>query len=136
MAVLVDSNVIIDILTCDENWFSWSKGKLIQLAAEGELIINQIILAEVAVGLKSERELNLAVPESIFRRESLPWEAAFVAAKRFLEYRRRGRLKSVPLPDFYIGAHAIVKGYKLLTRDPKVYRNYFPELEIITPAKP
>ena len=133
MAVLVDSNVLIDIFTCDRRWFGWSREQLIRLADEDELVINQVILAEIAVGFESEKELNFALSEMPVRRENLPWEAAFVAAKRFLEYRRRGGAKKVPLPDFYIGAHAFVKGYKLLTRDKRLYRTYFPEVELVAP---
>ncbi len=133
MPVLVDSNVIIDILTSDKNWFAWSKEKLISLATEDELVINQIILAEIAVGFKSEKELKKILTEMPFKKESLPWEAAFTAAQRFLRYRRQGGSRKVPLPDFYIGAHALVRGHRLLTRDVKVYKAYFPELQLITP---
>ncbi len=132
-AVLVDSNVLIDVAQRDPQWFVWSSSILARLGEGSRLVINPIILAEVSASFASPLELEAALPSEYFQRESLPWEAAFLAGRCFVEYRRRGGQKRLPLPDFYIGAHATVRGYRLLTRDPARYRTYFPELEILAP---
>jgi predicted nucleic acid-binding protein len=92
-----------------------------------------ISYAEVSVGFVRIEDLNAALPPPTFHRLALPWEAAFLAAKCFLAYRKRGGVRTSPLPDFYIGAHASVSGMKLLTRDAKRYRTYFPKLGLIAP---
>lgn len=130
---LVDSNVILDVLTEDPQWFEWSAQKLSDLVEQGTLIINPIIFAEVSIGFNQKEELEAALPETFFRRDPLPYEAAFLAGKSFLEYRRKGGSRNFPLPDFYIGAHALVDNLPLLTRDINRYRTYFPALTLITP---
>lgn len=132
--VLVDSNVILDIATEDSRWFNWSSSQLNELAARHVLVINPIIYAEVSVGYDRIEDLDGALPPESFRREALPWEAAFLAGKAFRLYRRRGGRRQSPLPDLYIGAHAAVRGFRLLTRDARRYRSYFPRLELITPC--
>ena len=134
-AVLVDSNVLLDIATADPTWESWSSQALARAANEAVLVINPIIYAEVSIGFDRVEELEQALPVDLFRRESLPYEAAFLAGKCFLEYRRRRGTKTSPLPDFYIGAHAAVAGLRLLTRDARRYRTYFPKLELIQPSR-
>ena len=131
--ILVDSNVILDVATEDRNWSAWSAGALEEAGESGVLIINPLIYAEVSIGFDSIEDLDEALPESRFRREPLPFEAAFLAGKAFLAYRRRGGRKSTPLPDFYIGAHAAIERFTLLTRDARRYRTYFPSLNIIAP---
>lgn len=131
--VLVDSNILIDIGTNDPTWGSWSSMALAEAAAVTPVVINPIIFAEVSVGYDSIESLNAAFPWSLYRREALPWEAAFLAGKCFKTYRQRGGPRTTPLPDFYIGAHAAVRGLALLTRDPNLYRSYFPRLEVIAP---
>ncbi len=131
--VLVDSNVILDVLTEDAQWFEWSSGRLAELAAETPLVINPVIYAEVAIRFDRIEDLDDAVPADHFRREALPWEAAFLAGKAFLQYRRRGGKRRSPLPDFYIGAHAAVRALRLLTRDAGRYRAYFPTVRLICP---
>jgi predicted nucleic acid-binding protein len=131
--VLVDSNVILDVLTEDPQWFAWSAQMLTHHADQGTLIINPLIYAEISVGFNQAEELEAALPSDFFRRDPLPYEAAFLAGQRFLEYRRRGGDRRSPLPDFYIGAHAAVTGMSLLTRDINRYRTYFPTVQIITP---
>jgi len=133
MSVLVDSNVILDVATEDRTWGEWSARALARVADETVLVINPIIFAEVSVGFSRVEELEEALPPEVFRREPLPYEAAFLAGKSFLAYRRRGGHRPVPLPDFYIGAHAAVAGHQLLTRDAARYRTYFPRLKIIAP---
>jgi hypothetical protein len=132
-SVLVDSNVLLDIATNDPTWSDWSSAMLERLGDEAILVINALVYAEVSVGFPTVEELEAALPTDLFRREPLPYEAAFLAGKCFLDYRRGGGTKRSPLPDFYIGAHAAVAGYRLLTRDATRYRTYFPRLEVIAP---
>jgi predicted nucleic acid-binding protein len=130
---LVDSNVLLDIATNDAAWFDWSSQALESAANDSPLAINAIIYAEVSIGFQRIEDLESAIPSSLFRRHGLPFEAAFLAGKAFLQYRRRGGGRATPLPDFYIGAHAAVAGFRLLTRDPKRYQTYFPSVELIAP---
>ncbi|MCP9484763.1 MAG: type II toxin-antitoxin system VapC family toxin [Gaiellaceae bacterium MAG52_C11] len=132
--VLVDSNVLIDILSSDERWLAWSGAALGTYADETWLAIDQIVYAELSVHFERREELDEAVPESQYARLALPWEAAFLAGKCFLAYRRAGGSRRSPLPDLYIGAHAAVAGMRLLTRDATRYRTYFPKLELIAPS--
>lgn len=131
--VLVDSNVLLDVATEDPTWSEWSSATLEQVGEEAVLVINALVYAEVSVGFPTIEALEAALPNELFRREHLPYEAAFLAGKCFLEYRRGGGTRRSPLPDFYIGAHAAVAGYRLLTRDVSRYRTYFPRLELIAP---
>jgi predicted nucleic acid-binding protein len=130
---LVDANVLLDILTEDDNWLEWSSKAVAAAAERGSLAINPIIYAEVSVGFERIEEVDSALPEDDFERRPLPWEAAFLAGKCFLSYRRAGGPRRSPLPDFYIGAHAAVEGMPLLTRDPARYRTHLPKLELIAP---
>jgi hypothetical protein len=131
--ILVDSNVLLDVITEDEHWYDRSATVLARLAGNHGLVVNPIIYAEVSIGFDRIEDLDTALPENAFRREPLPWEAAFLAGKCFVKYRRAGGARRAPLPDFYIGAHAAVRGIPLLTRDPARYRTYFPRLELILP---
>jgi predicted nucleic acid-binding protein len=131
--VLVDSNVLLDVLTEDPTWFDWSAKQLELQGSRRSLLINPIVYAEVSVGFDRIEELDEALPEEYFRREALPWGAAFLAGKCFLRYRRRAGNRRAPLPDFYIGAHAALAGAALLTRDARRYREYFPTVELIAP---
>ncbi len=131
--VLVDSNVVLDIATEDPAWFDWSSEQLAAYGSEAELVINPIIYAEVSVGFDRIEDLDDALPPDVFRRAALPYEAGFLAGKAFLQYRRRGGARTTPLPDFYIGAHAAIGGYRLLTRDPGRYHSYYPSLILIAP---
>ncbi len=102
----------------------------------GELAINPIIYAEVPAGFDTIEDLDDALPTMDFVRQPLPYDAGFIASRAFLAYRKRGGERRSPQPDFYIGAHAAVKRYRLLTRDPARYRSYFPTLTLITPEDP
>ncbi len=133
MDILVDSNVILDILTEDSKWFSRSAKTLSDCAENNVLVINPIIYAEVSIRFDRIEDLEEIISPSYFRRDPLPWEAAFLAGKCFLSYRKKGGRKRSPLPDFFIGAHASVAGIPLLTRDVSRYRTYFPSLELIVP---
>ena len=131
--VLVDSNVLLDVFSEDPAWFAWSSETLADLAERSVLVVNPIIYSEVSVQFDRVEELEDALPAGRFHREPLPWEAAFLAGKCFVAYRRRGGERRSPLPDFYIGAHAAVRGMALLTRDATRYRTYFPRLQLIAP---
>ncbi len=131
---LVDSNVLLDILTDDETWREWSTAALAAAADAGPLFINPIIYAEVSVRFSLIEELDEVLPRQVYRRLPLPWEAAFLADKAFLRYRRRGGRRTSTLPDFFVGAHAAVEEIVLLTRDATRYRTYFPTLHLIAPG--
>lgn len=131
---LVDSNVVLDILTEDPSWVDWSLDALATAAETGPLFINPIIYAEVSVRFSRVEDLDDALPPRDYRRLDLPWAAAFLAGKAFLAYRGRGGTRTSTLPDFYIGAHAAVQGIGVLTRDPARYRTYFPTVKLIAPA--
>lgn len=133
--VLVDTNVILDVATNDVRWGRWSSETLESEADRAILVINPLIYAEVSIGYQRIEELEAALPVSLYRREALPYEAAFLAGKAYLRYARRGGAKRTPLPDFCIGAHAAVAGYRLLTRDARRYRTYFPHVELIAPTR-
>jgi predicted nucleic acid-binding protein len=132
-AVLVDSNVLLDVVTSDPTWGVWSADALERVADEAILVINPLIYAEVSIGFGAIEDLEAALPADLYRREDLPYEAGFLAGKCFLRYRRAGGVRNSPLPDFYIGAHAAVAGYRLLTRDATRYHTYFPTLTLIAP---
>jgi predicted nucleic acid-binding protein len=132
-ATLVDSNVLFDFLSEDEEWFDWSSAMVEKAADAGAIVINQIVYAEVSVRYASIEQLDSDLAADYFVRASLPWEAAFLAGKAFADYKRRTGTKRSPLPDFYIGAHAAVAGMTLLTRDPRRYRTYYPKLRLICP---
>ena len=131
--VLIDSSVLLDILGGSAEWSSWSSDALARVSDSAPLIINPIIYAEVSIRYSFIEDVDNVLPREIFARESIPYSAAFLAGKAFLAYRRRGGLRTAPLPDFFIGAHAAVSDYQLLTRDAKRYRSYFPDLVLIMP---
>ena len=133
--MLVDSNVILDVVTADAEWLDWSASALADAAASGRLLINPIVYAEVAAGFARIEDLEDVLPPEYYERQPLPWEAAFLAGQCFVKYRRRGGARRSPLPDFYIGAHALVEGLTLLTRDAKRYRTYLPEAEHRAPVR-
>lgn len=130
--ILVDSNVILDVATDDVEWSAWSGEALARAAEEAVLVINPLIYAEVSVGYDRIEDFEATLGDA-FRRDPLPWEAAFLAGKCYVHYRRRGGERRSPLPDFYIGAHAAVSGFRLLTRDAARYRTYFPAVDLIRP---
>ena len=133
MPILIDSNILLDVFTEDPQWFAWSSQKLAEYAETAVLCINPVIYAEVSIRFQRIEDLEDVLPRDSFRREPLPYEAAFLAGKCFLQYRKRGGSKQSPLPDFLIGAHAAVMGWPLLTRDARRYASYFPKLSLVTP---
>ena len=132
--VLVDSNVLLDVVTEDRRWGRWSEDQLAACADRSLLAINPIVYAEVSIGFARIEDLDDALPVELLERRALPSAAAFLAGKCFLAYRRHGGRRAAPLPDFYIGAHAAVAGMALLTRDPRRYRTYFPTVHLIAPS--
>jgi len=132
-STLIDSNILIDLFDDESEWRGWSDAMVAACRNRGPLVINPIVLAEVSTGFESFEAVDAHLPETFVKREPLPWEASFLAARAFLIYRHQGGERRSPLPDFYIGAHAAVAGHTLLTRDPRRYRYYFPKLRIIAP---
>lgn len=130
---LIDTNVIIDAADPESSWYAWSAAQLQRAANDGEVFINPIIYAELAGYADSEQQMASILSDMLLERADLPWEAAFLAGRAFVSYRRNGGIRSAPMPDFYIGAHAQVSGLVLLTRDARRYRSYFPELRLIAP---
>lgn len=131
--VLIDSNILLDILTADPRWVAWSGDALEDASSTGRIVINPIIYAEISVRYDRIEDVEDVLPESAFVRQPIPYAAAFLAGKAFASYRRRGGTRLSPLPDFFIGAHAAVAGYRLMTRDARRYRSYFPTVELIAP---
>jgi len=132
-ATLIDSCVLLDVITGDQQWADWSAAEIAAAMDTGRAVINPLIYAEVSVGYQTIEELEELLPPGDYERETLPYLAGFAAGKAFLRYRRGGGDKRSPMPDFYIGAHAAIAGYRLLTRDVRRYRTYFPTIEIIAP---
>jgi hypothetical protein len=131
--VLVDSNVLLDIAADDQSWSEWSQNALAECGQLTNIIINQIVYAEVSVKFSTIAEVDTVLPAALYVREELPWEAGFLAGKCYAYYRRKGGIKTSPMPDFYIGAHAAIRNLALLTRDAARYQSYFPKLEILAP---
>lgn len=132
MNTLVDTNVLLDIITDDPKWCSWSERALRGAAESTVLTINPIIFAEVTMKFDRIEDADAALVD--FERAPLPYEAGFLAGKAFLQYRKRGGLRRAQMPDFYVGAHALISGMRLLTRDVRRYRSYFPGLAIVGPS--
>jgi len=130
---LVDTNVFVDVWSNDPRWGSWSASALARTAARGPLAINPIIYTELCLGFEHETDLTSVLTSAGVQRLPLPYTAAWPAAQAFAAYRQRGGGRRTPLPDFYIGAHAVVEGLTLLTRDAARYRTYFPRLKLIAP---
>lgn len=131
MKTLVDTNVLLDVITRDATWLSWSESALRSSAEHSMLVINPIIFAEVSMKFARIEDADAVLVD--FVRDPLPFEAGFLAGKAFLAYKKRGEAKRSPMPDFYVGAHAAVGRMTLLTRDAARYRTYFPTLDILAP---
>ncbi len=129
----MDSSVLLDVLA-PSSWREWSEEHLAKAAAQENLAINQVIYAEVAVGFASQDRLERTLQGVGLVRLGLPWAASWLVARAFSAYRRQGGPRTTPLPDFFIGAHAAAADLRLLTRDPKRVRAYFPEVVLVAPA--
>ena len=130
---LVDSTIILDIATNDPRWADWSQFQLERATLAGPLVINDIIYADVSVRYELIEDLDAALDTLETRLEAMPREALFLAAKVYRQYRARGGTRTGMLSDFFIGAHAAVADYTLLTRDPGRYRSCFPTVRLILP---
>jgi len=130
---LVDSCVLIDVLANDADWAEWSLEQLDLLGQHAPLVINPIILAEISPRFERAADLDAVLLRLPIKREALPWDAAFLAGQAFKIYRTAKGTKRSPMPDFYIGAHALVGNMRLLTRDALRFRTYFPKLNIVSP---
>ncbi|MFJ6328060.1 MULTISPECIES: type II toxin-antitoxin system VapC family toxin [unclassified Rhizobium] len=133
MVTIVDTNVLVDLAIPGSAWYGWSTGQILSAFKRGPVVINPIIYAEFSVRYSSVDRVEELLPQSEFRRENLPWAAAFAAAAAFKAYRQSGGGRERILPDFLIGAHAAIRGYSILTRDSKGYRSYFPTVGLISP---
>ena len=131
--ILVDTNVLLDVLEDDPQWATWSQGKLDAASTTDTLAINPVIYSELSIAFDRIEELEAVIAEGSLSVEPIPREALFLAGKVFLGYRRRRGTKHSVLPDFYIGAHAAVMEWPILTRDVGRYRTHFPTVQLITP---
>jgi predicted nucleic acid-binding protein len=130
---LLDTNVLIDLLENRPVWGEWSFRQLVSLGSSEDIVLNQIIYSEASVPYAPQSAFDAVLDVSWLKKEDLPWEAAFLAGKVHADYRKKGGQKTMALPDFFVGAHAAVKGYRVLTRDAARFRTYFPNVELITP---
>lgn len=130
---MVDSCVLLDVLTEDPKWFSWSSEQIAQAAENGFIIINPVIYSEISISFERIEDIESIFSDDVFVYRPIPKEAAFLAGKCFLKYRRSGGNKSLPLPDFFIGAHASIEGLPLITRDVKRFQTYYSTLKLIHP---
>lgn len=130
---LIDSNVLLDIFGGESEWRQWSAATIAQCIRAGACHINPMIFSEVSYGFDDLEQLEAVLPSDVFRHSALPFPAAFLAARSHHAYRRRGGTKVATLPDFFIGAHAVVEGLTLVTRDPRRYRLAFPSLKLVAP---
>jgi predicted nucleic acid-binding protein len=133
VVVLVDTNVVLDVLTDDPRWGDWSQRQLETASLTHRLIINPVVYAELAVGFARIEDLDAVLLTTRLAVDPIPWPALFLAGKVFAAYRRQGGAKSGVLPDFFIGAHAAVLSLPLLTRDATRYVRYFPSVALIKP---
>jgi len=131
--ILFDTVVLLDIATEDANWLGWSERQFRAAAAQGPILINPIIYAELAPAFATQPDLDGWLDPAVFHRLPLPYASGWLAAQAFVKYRRAGGTRSSPLPDFYIGAHAEAEGLTLATRDATRYRTYFPSVSLVTP---
>jgi len=131
---LVDTNVLIDILTSDPTWETWSATMLRQRSGHGRLLINEIVYAELAGRYSTQQALDSIIERLELHFEWLPKSALHLAGQTFTNYRRSGGTRSSILADFFIGAHAAVMQLPIVTRDTKRYRTHFPDVELISPA--
>ena len=133
-AYLVDSSVLLDVFTADPAWAEWSIGRLERAWAEGTVFINPVIYSEISIRFSRIEDLEAALDESGLVWSEIPREALFLAGKVFLSYRKGSGPRTSPLPDFFIGAHAAVSDFVLITRDPERVRTQFPKLRISSPG--
>ena len=132
---LVDTNVILDLVTNDPGWSGWSITQLEEAALKGPLCINDVVYAELSVRYARIEDLEAMLDDAAIEVARTPREALFLAGKVFVQYRKSGGARTGVLPDFFIGAHAALSGLPLLTRDGGRYRTYFRSMALIAPEK-
>ena len=132
--IFVDSCILLDLFTDDPNWADWSEKILDQYSQTNTLYINSIVYTEVSIGFNKIEEVEKAISLLGMKVLEIPREALFLAGKVFLKYRKNKGTKNSSLPDFFIGAHAIVSNFNLITRDSTKYKIYFPQLKLICPG--
>jgi predicted nucleic acid-binding protein len=132
--ILVDTNVLVDVVTDDPLWADWSQRQLTLAAARDDLAINDIVYAELSICYTTIEELDAMIREASLVSAAIPRPALFLAGKAFQRYRSAGGLKTGVLPDFFIGAHAVISDSLLITRDAARYRAYFPGIMLIAPS--
>ena len=130
---LVDTNIILDLVTNDPAWAGWSIRQLDTVALKGPLMVNPVVYAELSVRFAAVEALDAMLDRAGFVMAELPRSALFLAGKAFQRYRAAGGARSGVLPDFFIGAHAAVIGAPVLTRDVRRFGTYFPTVELVTP---
>ncbi len=133
-AVLIDTNVIVDILKADPEWMPWSAKQLASARGLGPLCINIIVYAEMCSHRQTQSQIDGFLQDANIQIPPISTTAALAAAQAFLQYRQRGGSKIGVLPDFFIGAQVQAEGWTLLTRDAARYKTYFPEIKLICPA--
>ncbi len=131
--ILLDANVLLDIVTDDPAWLAWSLARLAEAALAGSLLINDVVYAEISTRYATIEELDAMLANAVIKIAPIPRSALFLAGKVFLRYRKAGGARAGVLPDFFIGAHAAVEDWPLLTGDARRYRTYFPDLRLIAP---
>jgi len=131
--ILIDSCVLLDLFTDDPLWANWSERMLDTFSQTNTLYINTIVYTEISIGFAEIEVLDEAIEELGIKVLEIPREALFLTGKTFLKYRRNKGTKSAPLPDFFIGAHAAVSNFTLVTRDVAKYRTYFPQVNLVCP---
>ena len=132
-STLIDTNTLLDIIEARAGWEEWASRRVFEARLQGAVVLNPVVYAEASLPYESEVQFNEIIDGAGFKKEDLPWEAAFLAGKAHLKYLQRGGVRHQTLPDFFVAAHALVKNYKLVTRDATRFRSYFPSLEIIAP---
>ena len=132
-ATLVDTNVLLDLVTDDPAWSAWSVAQLDAAAVNGPLVIDGVVYAELSVRFATIEGLDAVVAEAGIVLAEIPREALFLAGKAFQRYRAAGGARTSVLPDFFVGAHAAVAGFRLLTRDARRFRTYFPTVDLVAP---
>ena len=132
--ILIDTNVLLDLVTDDPNWAAWSQAQLEAAALRDDLAINAVVYAELSISFQRIEEVDAVLDTTGLRLEPIPRPALFLAGKAFRQYRQAAGTKTGVLPDFFIGAHAAVAKAPLLTRDAARYRTYFPTAEVVGPG--
>src|SRR5258708_6929247 len=131
--IIVDTNVLLDLVTDDPNWSEWSLARLEEAALDGPVLINDVVYAETSIRYERIEDLDAMLADAMIVIAPTPRPAMFLAGKVFQQYRAGGGVRTGVLPDFFIGAHAAIEGWSLLTRDARCYRTYFPKLTLVAP---